>query len=403
MEQAMADINDLFELSALAHDEGAKHQRKRPIYHELLSEEGRHCVGIVGPRGVGKTVVLKQLLPVLPDALYVSVDTMAADEDLFATTKTLYERYSVRTILLDEVHFCRTFPAVLKKIFDFLDLRVFFTSSVALSLIETSVDLSRRVRLVSMYPFSFREFVAFRTNEELPTLTLDGIMEKSWSGSHMRTEYLFDEYLRGGLMPFALEEPSVLPLLRNVVEKIVGSDIPACARLTTEELPLIHKCLLFIGQSTIDGVNYSSLSRNVGITKYKAEAYVRLLERAFVLNVVPPVGSSVTREPKILMCVPFRLLYTQDSAATGGLREDYFAETMHSIDADLRYLKSTRGAKTPDYVVEAGGKEFVIEIGGKGKGREQFKEFSGKKQMILTQPGDVQGIRRPLFMVGFLG
>ncbi|HMB01136.1 MAG TPA: hypothetical protein VKS21_09135 [Spirochaetota bacterium] len=35
------------------------------------------------------------------------------------------------------------------------------------------------------------------------------------------------------------------------------------------------------------------------------------------------------------------------------------------------YLKSTRSKKTPDYLVE--NKTWIIEIGGKAKGREQFK------------------------------
>jgi predicted AAA+ superfamily ATPase len=397
----MADINHLLDLGNLARDDGMRFSRKRPMVSNLLVEPGRHAVGIVGPRGVGKTVVLKQLASAIPDSLYVSMD--AIDEtNFFDTAKKLHEQFSIKTLFLDEIHFYRDFPAMLKKIYDFLNIRIFFTSSVALSLFDASVDLSRRVRLISLYPFSFKEFVAFKTNEELPALTLDHIIEKNWSGAHLRTEYLFDEYLKSGLMPFALEEPSILPLLRNIIDKIVGSDIPATARLTTDELPLIHKCLTFIGQSSIDGINYSSLSRNVGITKYKAEAYVHLLEKAFVLNVIQPVGSSVTREPKILMCLPYRLLYAQESAAVGGLREDYFVEAMRSHNSSLRYLKSVRGAKTPDYIFEYNGKEYVIEIGGKGKGREQFKDFSGKKQIVLTHPGDTKGIRRPLFMIGFM-
>ena len=79
----------------------------------------------------------------------------------------------------------------------------------------------------------------------------------------------------------------------------------------------------FISKSYVDGINYSSISRNVGITKYKAESYIRLLEKAFVLNVVFPIGTNVLKEPKVLMCLPIRLLYQDVNQALGGMREDF--------------------------------------------------------------------------------
>jgi len=42
--------------------------------------------------------------------------------------------------------------------------------------------------------------------------------------------------------------------------------------------------LRFIGRSVVDGINYSCLSRNLGITKYKAEQYVGGLEQALFCN-----------------------------------------------------------------------------------------------------------------------
>ena len=39
-----------------------------------------------------------------------------------------------------------------------------------------------------------------------------------------------------------------------------------------------------IGYSSVDGINYSSISSNLKITKYKAESYIGLLKNAFVLQ-----------------------------------------------------------------------------------------------------------------------
>ena len=67
----------------------------------------------------------------------------------------------------------------------------------------------------------------------------------------------------------------------------------------------------------------------------------------------------------------------------------------------FNYLKSTRGAKTPDYLVQSDTESYVIEIDGPGKGREQFKGFDGKKNLILAHGNETTGIKRPLFLIGF--
>jgi predicted AAA+ superfamily ATPase len=238
-------------------------------------------VGIVGPRGVGKTVLLKQLASESSQSFYLSLDASESPEagDLFEISKKLVERYDTKLLLVDEIHFDRQFHQKLKAIYDFLDLRIIFTSSVALALFESAYDLSRRVQLKTLYPFSFREYVYFKTEKELPGLSLHRIASESEFGEYLRYGDLFEDYIKGGLMPFSLEEPDVLPVLANIIRTVLQRDIPEIARLRTDEVASLGKVLNFVGRSAVDGVNYSSVSRNVGITKYKAEQYIRLLEK----------------------------------------------------------------------------------------------------------------------------
>ena len=394
-------ISELLQLNELAIEDGKRYPKKRELYRKLASSEGKHFIGIVGPRGVGKTVLLKQLALELPRTFYISVDTLQGEE-LFQIAKELGERYKVEYLLLDEIHFQPGYDRCLKKIFDFLKLRVIFTSSVSLSLFDSTVDLSRRTTLEYLYPFSFREYLFFRKDLSLPRLTLEDILRKRWTEGHIRTEYLFEPYLFGGLMPFSLEEPEPLPILKNILEKIIRKDIPSVAGLRVDELSAIEKMVRFVGRSPVDGINFSSLSRNIGITRYRAEQYVDLLEQTFVFNPVYPTGTNVLREPKVLMYLPFRLLYREHDEAIGALREDFFAEMMRMKGLEFDYLKSTRGKKTPDFRVRSPEGEIVVEVGGKGKGREQFKGIKVEKKLILSHPANVRGIKRPLFLLGFI-
>lgn len=395
------NLNELSELDLLAKREAKKYPHKREKYESVAIAAGRSFVGIVGPRGVGKTVLLRQLASESDYSFYLSLDTME-EGSLFELARNLHERFKVRLLLFDEIHFQKEYQKELKKIYDFLEIRVIFSSSISLSLYESAYDLSRRSRLEHLLPFSFREFLFFKHGVRLPPLSLNNILANRELNEYLRYEFAFKEYLRGGLFPFSLDEPEVKPVLQNVLKTIIRRDIPHVARLNVDELDSIEKTVRFIGRSEVDEVNYSSVARNLGITKYKSEQYVQLLEKAFVINPVFPAGTNVLREPKILMFLPYRLLFREYGDSIGALREDFLSEALLMAGISFSYLKSTRGAKTPDYLLNLGQEQIIVEVGGKGKGREQFKGVDIKKRLILSQGGGIEGIKRPLLLIGFL-
>lgn len=205
-------------------------------------------------------------------------------------------------------------------------------------------------------------------------------------------------------MPFTLQDTDFKPLLENIRQKIILRDIPSVVALKVEELSLLEKMLSFIGKASVEDINYSSLSRNIGITKYKAEAYCTFFEQAFILNVVLLAGTNVLKEPKILMHLPWRLLYSDfhNPKTIGALREDFFMEAMRMRGVSVNYLKSTSDEKTPDYLVTFGTKIYIIEIGGRSKGREQFKGISQKEKFVFTHPSIEHQNKKPLLLVGLL-
>lgn len=395
----MNNINQLIEFDRLAREDGRKYDRKRGLYDDVARDAGAHFIGIIGPRGVGKTIILKQLSLANDNSFYVSLDTM--EGDLFSLVKILHETMQIRLFLLDEVHVYPNFESDLKKIYDLLSVRVIFTSSTALGMYKSGYDLSRRVLLKILYPFSLREYALFKYGQKFSALTLRDIAENNIPADLLKIGEHFLPYLQGGLMPFALREPQPISLLKNILKTIIFKDIPHIAKLLTDEMDKIEQLTRFIGLSGIDGINYSSAAHNIHITKYKAEQYITLLERAFVLHRVFPKGTNVMKEPKVVMALPYRLLYKPLDEAIGGLREDFFVEAFKALGKEVFYLKSTRGQKTPDYLI-SDFEDIVFEIGGKSKGRSQFKGLNIKRKIILADSYDTTGIRRPLFLAGLL-
>jgi predicted AAA+ superfamily ATPase len=332
------------------------------------------------------------------------MDALIPGINLFDLAKELSINYKIKYLLIDEIHNLANWQMEIKKIYDFLDIKLIFTSSASIDIIRSKYDLSRRVVIINMLPFSFREYLFFKKNTLIDRMSLDDILTK-YRELYQKV-YLFEPEFHGfcimGALPSAIDAPFA-QTIRNIVEKMINNDLLIYGKLNKEDIINISHILRFISRSTVDGCNYSVISNNTGVTKYKVQEYIGLLEQTFLLKVMLPYGSNVTREPKILFRLPLRSYFsegTEGDNITGAIREEFFIHHLSNIDVEMNYLKSERGEKLPDYVVFHKNEKIIFEIGGAGKTRKQLKGISGSR-FILSQPGNLEtGI--PLILMGFL-
>jgi predicted AAA+ superfamily ATPase len=136
----------------------------------------------------------------------------------------------------------------------------------------------------------------------------------------------------------------------------------------------------------VDGINPSSISKNCHISRSQVIRYLGLLESVLLIQMVwPPVNPKVMREPKILMMPPFRLAYGDPAALMGALREDYAIWSMRRVGLQPHYLKSMRGQKCPDFVVDYKKHKYVFEVGSGSKTRKQFKGLDQNYTTVLLR------------------
>lgn len=398
------DTQDLQKLSESSKLKAAGYPLKREVVRAVSSAEGREYLGLLGPRGAGKTVALLQIANGTPGSFYLSVDTLQRNTDIFSLLQEIAKSYQPSLFLLDEVHFNKNINQALKNAYDFTEIPIVFTSSIALKMHETSSDLSRRVRILPVPYFSFQEYVYLETEKLIPPLEFADIIGDQIPAAHRSCDHLFSPYLKGELCPFSRDVSDLPSALERIIERIIREDIPQIEPVTTDEIAELEQVMRFIGRAHSEDINPSSVARNCAIPRTRARRFIDILERAFLLlQVWPKPSTNVLKEPKILIHPPFRLVYRDYDDAIGGLREDYAVWALQQTQYRFSYLKNNRGKKCPDFLIEDFKEDVVLEVGGKGKGTSQFKGISRpvKKVILKDGPPYDQG-RQPLWSLGFL-
>ena len=357
-------------------------------------------------RGIGKTVLLLQLSKKYENSIYISLDSIDEKFSLFDTIKELNTKYSIDYFFLDEIHNYINWQKELKTIYDFLNVKIVFTSSVALEIIESKYDLSRRVAVIKMQPFSFSEYIYFKYNKIMKSLHFENLFDIDTKEYNKYVAY-FDEYMSGFSVPASLQSPSTI-IIPNILEKIIERDLVALKKLDLQDIQNIRLTLKYIANNRVDVVGFSNISKNIGIHINKVKQYLELLEKTFVLQIIYPYSKNVMKEPKILFNVPFRsVLYNNINKddLVGAIREEFFVFHLNNLELNIKYLKNDRGEKMPDYIITYKNRKIIFEIGGPGKTKKQLnacKEIPCCEKYLLQQPFENELGAHPLILLGFV-
>ncbi len=150
---------------------------QRYLFEDLKISKAK-ITGVYGSRGVGKTTLLLQILKVLEfkdnEKLYISCDhPMFYDISLFDFVDE-FSKFGGEVIVIDEIHKIKDFQTQIKLIYDFLDIKVYFSGSSAVEL--TNADFTRRYSMYHLPILSFREFLEISLNIELPSFPIEDIL-----------------------------------------------------------------------------------------------------------------------------------------------------------------------------------------------------------------------------------
>ena len=377
---------------------------KRYIFTDLLNSTAK-LTSIYGSRGIGKTTLLMQLLNssefTSSSKLYISCDhSMFQGVSLFDFVDEFSKRGG-EIICIDEVHEAVNFEQELKSIYDFLDVKVYFTGSSALHL--TSADFARRYSMYHLYPLSFKEYLELKFDivlksysfEEMLKNHEDIVNEILSSLTNKKILMHYDEFLKVGAYPFYFEDKTkYVDRINETINTILHIDLSKIFSIQPDKIDTLKKLLLAICVSKPLEFTVESLAKKVGITKTTLYKYIEYLGDAELINHITHEGkrfAAIRKADKLYLANTnlFEALCVNQEVGT--LRETYFVSNI-STHHKLHYLD--RG----DFLVD---EKYTVEIGGKNKSFAQIKDI--KNSYIFSD--DIESgfsNRVPLWLVGFL-
>ena len=373
---------------------------KRYIHNEV--DFSQKLIGLVGARGVGKTIFLLQYLKEHPlplsKKLYFSADSIEI-ESLFDIAFS-FSQEGGELLIIDEIHKYKNFEIDLKKIYDMLELKVIFSGSSALKLDNSKGDLSRRAILYQMKGLSFREFIELKTSMELETFTIDELLNNhidiayELSSKFKPFEY-WDEYIKMGYYPFYFENSdSYLLRLNETINTVIEVDIPSIFPIDYDKIINLKKLIKFVCQSKPFKINIRELSTKIGTSDYHTlYKYMEYLKRGKILNLLraKTKGDNIFTKPDKLYLANTNLHYAYcQNIEIGTLREVFF---MSMFDDDILSIP-TKG----DFLIDS---KYVVEIGGKNKNFKQIKDI--ENSFVIVDDIEVgSGNKIPLWLFGFI-
>ena len=135
-------------------------QFKRSLMQQINWEA--RLIGIKGARGVGKTTLMlqyiKENLPLDGASLYVSLDNIWFGENKLSSLVDTFVKSGGKYLFLDEVHKYPNWSQEIKNSYDdYPELKIVFTGSSLLEILNARADLSRRAVVYELQGLSYRE------------------------------------------------------------------------------------------------------------------------------------------------------------------------------------------------------------------------------------------------------
>ena len=332
-------------------------------YNEI--EWRGHALGLVGPRGVGKSKMQLEE----KDTLYVSADHLYFASHTLVDLADRFYKMGGKHLFIDEIHRYEGWSVEVKQIFDsYSDLQLVISGSSILEITKGMADLSRRVPIYEMQGLSFREYLHLFHGIRTDALPMGRLLRHDYGIPGVeRPLPLFHDYLRRGYYPFGMDAAYDIELMQ-VVAQTMESDIPLYLNTNVSIGRKLKQLLMVVAESVPFKPVMQKLADVTGISRNYIQDYLMYMERAgMIAQLRDAVGGirGLGKTEKIYLDNT-NLIYVlaPKRADIGNVRETFFMN-------QLRVVGDVMCSPVSDFLVDG----MTFEIGGRKKGQKQISEI----------------------------
>lgn len=375
----------------------------------------RRAVVLMGPRRVGKTVLLHHVIRRLLDRGeykprnigYVSIDHPLYTRLSFEKTADEVRRTSrgpegPRMLIVDEIQYLPDWERHLKAFVDsYPTIKCVVSGSAAAALrLKSTESGAGRFTDFLLPPLSFHEYLDLQD--------IKGLVEHEEPDGPYTVDDIeklnrhFVDYVNFGGYPEAVSSPSIHSdparyIGTDIVEKVLLRDLPSLYGI--QDVQELNALFMTLAYNTAGEVSLEALSRQSGVTKPTLRRYLEYLEASFLIKVVHRIDRNARRFKRAtrfkvylttpaLHCALFGPV-AEDDPEMGPLAETaVFAQWFHSAihrslcyarwqDAEVDLVHLDRRQK-PDWCVEVKWSDGYL---------RRSAELSGLEELTNRHPG----------------
>lgn len=364
-------------------------------------------IGIKGARGVGKTTLLLQYIKLnlkeeLDKTLYLSMDYIWFNNHTLVEMVKEFTQKGGKYLFLDEVHKYPNWSQEIKNLYDFYpDLKIVFTGSSLLEIVNARSDLSRRAVVYSMQGLSFREYLKIEQGFDFPIFNLESILNDHTTISRtilqdIKPFQYFEAYLKSGYYPFYQEEIDLYKTrLNEIINLMLEIELPLLRSVDVAYVSKIKQLLAIIAKAVPFTPNVSKLSEKIQINRNTLLTYLHYLDEIHLTKNLfkENTGINLLQKPMKIYLENTNLMYlfAEDQVNKGNLRETFFANQL-GYQNRLSYISNT------DFRVN---ETYTFEIGGKNKSQKQL--LGNPNSFVIKDDIEIgRNETIPLWLFGFL-
>ena len=363
---------------------------------------------IRGPRGVGKSTLLRQYIKQNFEAgsdevLYCSLDFVYFSQHSILEIAEKFYKHGGKLLILDEVHKYEHWSREVKEVAEiYPNLKMVLSGSSLLKLLDGDADLSRRCRDYYMPGLSFREYLQFYKGITLPSNSLEDILEQPKAiaaevNALCRPLQHFRDYLKFGYYPFYLKNPiDYYPLIEQIVNYVIDVELPQLKKVTPSNCRKIKALLNVLAQQVPYDVDITKMASVIELQRNTVIEYLNHLDDAKLISLLynDIVSVKKMQKPdKIYLENPNLLYALATTPVKIGTARECFAINQLSYNHSVEY-----GKQQGDFKVDG---KWVFEVGGESKSFDQIADLPNSF-VLADDIESPRGHKLPLWMIGLM-